>query len=260
MKATANGLLAQLLPSARFVASDNVLETMKARKTKKESDLMRHAVAVASAGFAKSIESIQPGLRETEVAASLQSAFDTSLDAVSLQRSYGSFYCMSGPNSARASAAYARTRQRRLEEGDLVMIHANTCADGYWTDITRTYSVGAPSARHEEMRSAIEAARDAGLRSIHPGAAARDVDQATRAVMEARSMGAAFLQAAGHGVGFAAVNANGLPRIHAHSSDVLKEGMTFNLELAAYFDGYGGMRHCDVIAVTPTGASVLTQF
>lgn len=253
-------LLAQLLPGARFVACDKVLETLKARKTDGELSLMGRAVAVAASGFARAAGSIQPGLRETDIAASLQSAFDASLDAVPLQRSYGFFYCMSGPNSARASAAYARTRQRRLEEGDLVMIHANTCADGYWTDITRTYSVGAPSPRHEEMRAAIEAALDAGLRAIHPGVAARDVDKAARSVMEARGMGTAFRHAAGHGVGFAAANANGLPRIHPRSPDVLEAGMTFNLEPAAYFDGYGGMRHCDVVAVAPSGASVLTQF
>ena len=36
--------------------------------------------------------------------------------------------------------------------------------------------------------------------------------------------------------------------------------MTFNVEPAAYFDGYGGMRHCDVVAVTSEGATVFTEF
>jgi Xaa-Pro aminopeptidase len=78
--------------------------------------------------------------------------------------------------------------------------------------------------------------------------------------MQSRGYGQAFKHAAGHGVGFAAANANGRPRIHPLSPDVLEEGMTFNLEPAAYFDGYGGVRHCDVIAVTAQGASVITEF
>jgi Xaa-Pro aminopeptidase len=41
---------------------------------------------------------------------------------------------------------------------------------------------------------------------------------------------------------------------------VLEEGMTFNIEPAAYFDDYGGMRHCDVVAVSSDGAAVLTEF
>jgi Xaa-Pro aminopeptidase len=36
--------------------------------------------------------------------------------------------------------------------------------------------------------------------------------------------------------------------------------MTFNVEPAAYFDGIGGMRQCDVVAVTQNGAIVLTDF
>lgn len=36
--------------------------------------------------------------------------------------------------------------------------------------------------------------------------------------------------------------------------------MTFNVEPAAYFDGYGGMRHCDVVEVTKGGVRLLTNF
>jgi Xaa-Pro aminopeptidase len=41
---------------------------------------------------------------------------------------------------------------------------------------------------------------------------------------------------------------------------VLEAGMTFNLEPAAYFESYGGMRHCDVVAVTSAGVNVMTKF
>ncbi len=203
---------------------------------------------------------IRPGLRETDVAAAAQSAFETTRKAEGLQRSYGYFFCMSGPNSATADAAYARTRQRLIEDGDLVMIHANTCADGYWTDLTRTYIAGEPRDRQWDIRAAIDEARTTGLRAIRPGATGQQVDHAVRATMELHGFGNAFKHAAGHGVGFAAANPNGRPRIHPLSTDVLKAGMTFNLEPAAYFAGYGGMRHCDVVAVTNDGVKVMTEF
>jgi Xaa-Pro aminopeptidase len=167
---------------------------------------------------------------------------------------------MAGPNSAKAGAAFARSRQRVIEEGDLVMIHANTCADGYWTDLTRTYTAGQSSQRQRDMRTAICEARTAGLAAIRPGATGQQVDHAARSVMKAHGFGKAFKHAAGHGVGFAAANPNGRPRIHPLSPDVLEEGMTFNLEPAAYFDDYGGMRRCDLIAVTNDGARVMSDF
>jgi Xaa-Pro aminopeptidase len=253
-------LLGELAPASTRLGCDELLEEMKAAKTTKELELMQTAADVAAAGFTEAALCVQPGLRETEVAAAAQSAFETTKEANGLQRSYGYFFCMSGPNSATADAAYARTRQRVIEEGDLVMIHANTCADGYWTDLTRTYVAGKPEDRQCDMRAAIDEARTTGLRAIHPGTNGQQVDHAVRSTMEVHGFGKAFKHAAGHGVGFAAANPNGRPRIHPLSADVLETGMTFNLEPAAYFQGYGGMRHCDVVAVTRDGVKVMTEF
>ncbi len=253
-------LMRELAPRATYAGCDDLLEGMKAVKTAKELSLMQTGSSAAGAGLESAAATIQPGLHETEVAAAAQAAFETTPRAETLQRSYGYYFCMSGPNSGKADAAYARTRQRVIKSGDLVMIHANTCADGYWTDLTRTYSVGEPSDRQQSMRKAIDEARAAGLQSIRPGATGQEVDHAVRSVMEAHGFGKAFTHAAGHGVGFAAANPNGRPRIHPLSPDVLEEGMTFNLEPAAYFEDYGGMRHCDLIAVTHDGAKVLSDF
>lgn len=252
--------LMSLQPDTKYVSCDALLDALKRVKTPLELSLICKAADIASDGFYEATAQIRAGMRETEVAAAAYSAFSASRKAGNVGRSYGFFYCMSGPNSAKASAAYARTRQRILEQGDLVMVHANTCADGYWTDITRTYTVGDPTGRQKAMRGAIGRARQAALDVIRPGVAASDVDRAARSVMAEFGFGDAFKHPTGHGVGFAAANANGLPRIHPKSTDILEEGMSFNIEPAAYFDGYGGMRHCDVVAVNADGAAVLTDF
>ena len=36
--------------------------------------------------------------------------------------------------------------------------------------------------------------------------------------------------------------------------------MVFNVEPAIYFEGYGGIRHCDMVTVTEAGAELLTPF
>lgn len=253
-------LLQTLLPKAELVSCDALIEIVRPVKTRAELRLMQKGCDIAAVGFAQAEACIRPGLRETEIAAAVQAAFDASSLAEGLERSYGFFFCMSGPNSAKAAGAYARTRQRVIEEGDLVMIHANTCAEGYWTDITRTYTAGAPSEKQNKMRTAIAEARHAALGSIKPGAKAAAVDHAARSVMKAHGFGEAFKHATGHGVGFAAANPNERPRIHPSSPDVLEAGMTFNVEPAAYFDGDQGMRHCDLVAVTGDGVDVLTKF
>jgi Xaa-Pro aminopeptidase len=79
-------------------------------------------------------------------------------------------------------------------------------------------------------------------------------------VIASRGFGALFRHSTGHGVGFAAIDAGAQPRLHPASPDVLLKGMVCNVEPAIYIDGYGGIRHCDVVAVTESGCAVLTPF
>ncbi len=236
-----------------------MLDRLKSVKTATEMDHIRRASRLAASGFAEAERAIAPGRREDEVAADIGAAF-ARIASDGFERGDGYFFCMSGPNSAKAAGAYARTRRRVIEEGDLVMIHANTVGDGYWTDITRTFIAGNPSGEQQKMREAIEEARTAALAAIAPGVTAKLVDKAARDVLKKHGFGAEFKHATGHGVGFAAANPDALPRIHPRSPDVLMAGMTFNIEPAIYIDGVGGMRHCDVVACTESGAEVLTDF
>lgn len=167
---------------------------------------------------------------------------------------------MSGPNSVKPVGAFARTRQRVVEAGDLVMIHANTVGDGFWTDITRTCTAGSEDDLQQRMRLAIAEARRAALAEIRPRAQAAAVDAAAREVLAAHGFGQEFKHAVGHGVDFAAADPRALPRLHPRSPDVLEPGMTFNIEPAIYIEGRAGMRHCDVVACTQTGAEVLTSW
>ena len=117
------------------------------------------------------------------MAADIESAFARVANE-GFERGHGRFFCMSGPNSTRAAGAFAQTRRRVLQKGDVVMIHANTTGDGYWTDISRTYVVGPPSNQQKYMTGAIAEARAAALNAVAPGAEAREVDAAARNVLE----------------------------------------------------------------------------
>jgi Xaa-Pro aminopeptidase len=79
-------------------------------------------------------------------------------------------------------------------------------------------------------------------------------------VLAERGFGPQFKHGTGHGVGFAAIDHNARPRIHPASDDVLEVGMVFNVEPAVYVEGWGGLRHCDLVAVTGEGAELLTPF
>jgi Xaa-Pro aminopeptidase len=98
------------------------------------------------------------------------------------------------------------------------------------------------------------------MQAIRPGAAAADIDRGAREVLIAQGFGSAFKHGTGHGVGRSAISASALPRIHPQSPDTLNPGMVFNVEPAVYLSGYGGIRHCDMVAMTISGPALLTPF
>lgn len=258
---TMRHLLEDTFNIAVLAPADAVLADLRARKTEFEIGRTRTACQIARRAFQHGFEQIKVGMTEVEAAAAFREPLSTSLvDFPNVGRADGFSWCMSGANSALASGAYARSRGKRIESGDLVLVHCNSYADGYWTDITRTYSLGKLDERGERMYDAVLAARQAALSAIHPGAKAADVDMAARDVLEARGFGPQFKHSTGHGVGFSAISANSVPRLHPKSEDMLEIGMVFNVEPAIYIDGYGGIRHCDMVTVTKAGAELLTPF
>jgi Xaa-Pro aminopeptidase len=253
-------LCRDLLPGGRLNSADDMLRRLRAVPTAAERKRIRDACAVAGRAFAD-LEPLQPGMSEAQVAAGLRSRLLLEgTTGSAMRRADGFAWCMSGPNSAMAYGSYARTSSRTLAPGDLVLVHCNSYVDGFWTDITRTYTVGPPSERQERLYCAVFAARQAALGAIRPGAAAAEVDRAARAALRAFGLDDAFRHPTGHGVGFGAIDHHALPRLHAASPDVLETGMAFNVEPAVYFESEGGVRHCDMVAVVEEGAEVLTAY
>src|ERR1051325_6430218 len=251
-------LLAEILPDEAISSANDLLSRVRSVLSPTEQARVRVACDIAGSAFLYGAERLCASLQETEVA----SLFRTSLEHFpdNVARAGGFVFCMAGPNSAAAYAAYQRSRSRKTEPGDLVLIHCNSYVDGYWTDITRTFCLGLPGAEKRRMYRPIFAAREAALASIQPGVKAADVDRAARTVLSRHGFEKQFKHGLGHGVGFAAINHNAPPRLHPASSDVLEPGMIFNIEPAIYCEGLGGIRHCDMVLLTDHGPEVLTPF
>ena len=254
-------ILREAAPSAPLAPADELVRRLAAVKTPEEVARIRLTCQIAGMTYDNGRTQIREGAMETGVAALYRSGFSiygTLHDNV--KRADGFSWCMSGPNSALAKGAFAHSSSRKMESGDFVLVHSNSYADGYWTDITRTQVLGDPDEKQRKILSAIAEAREAAFARIKPGERACAVDRAAREVLTKHGFGDHFPHSTGHGVGFNAISANARPRIHPASDEVLEAGMTFNIEPAVYIEGYGGARHCDMVAVTETGMELLTDF
>ena len=251
----------QILPSALLTPAAESFARLRSVLTAGERRGVRTACEVAGQAFDAGAGAIRVGMTEVEVAAGFRTQLSVGgIGRGGVRRADGFVACMSGPNSARAYGSYARSRAREVAPGELLLVHCNSYVDGLWTDITRTYCLARPSARQSQMYAAVLAARDAALGSIRQGVEAQAVDRAAREVLVARGFGDAFKHPTGHGVGFAAIDHDARPRLGPGSPDVLRTGMVCNIEPAIYLEDAGGLRHCDVVAVTETGAELMTPF
>jgi len=252
------GLLGKVFDSSEAVSTSDRLARLRATLTMRELEALRCACGIAQQAFLSTAPAISPGMREFEIAARFKQKLITG--APENERCDGYAYCMSGENSARAYAAFQHSGWRAIAPGDFVLLHCNSYCGGYWTDITRTFCAGHPDPEKSAIIEAVMNARLAAIAAVRPGVEASTVDRAARQELTSRGFGKGFKHPTGHGVGFAAINHNALPRIHPLSREKLEVGMVFNIEPAVYISKLGGMRHCDMIAVTENGAEVLTPF
>ena len=254
-------LVTAVAPAATLIPAGHLLARLRSVLTKTELDRLLISCAIAEHAYTEGISEVRSGMRETEVADLFRRRLsDPSGFGSFVERADGFIYCMSGQNSFEASAAFQRSRQRRVSRSDLMLLHCNSYADGFWTDITRTFCLGGTDELTANVYRAIFAAREAAFNEIRPGVQARLVDAAARDVLKQHGFGDEFVHGLGHAVGFHAIDHNAPPRLHPASPDILEEGMVFNVEPAVYIEGVGGIRHCDMVAVTRESFELLTPF
>jgi Xaa-Pro aminopeptidase len=233
-----------------------VLEPIKARKTEHDIERLRVTNEIARFGLDAFKEHAIAGQTEAGVAAAVGAAIVArghGHEGTRVVRCYPTVW--SGPETA-AGWQYFRSRDRRIEPDDVVMLELGTAADGYWADHTRTVVAGTASARQREAMDAVFAAQRAAFAAARPGVTGGEVDAASRAACAAEGF-EQFPHHTGHGVGFRYHEA--MPWITKGSEQVIEEGMTIVTEPGVYEEGLGGFRWEDTAVVTGEGAVPLVE-
>lgn len=250
-------------PSRRagaLVPAERLVEAARICKDAAELSVFRRAGALISAVAREVLGGVRAGQREWELAADI----DDRIRRGGFERPAFDTIVASGPNGA---LPHARPGDRRLQPGDLVVLDFGGVYGGYCVDITRTVSIGQPGTEARRVYDAVAAAQVAAAGAVRPSAAVTDVDEAARAVLEARGLGPAFSHATGHGLG---LEIHEEPRVGPRRTDIpgvppagrddrLEPGVVFTIEPGAYVPGFGGVRIEDDVVVTEAGVEWLTD-
>ncbi|MEN8174074.1 MAG: Xaa-Pro peptidase family protein, partial [Chloroflexota bacterium] len=164
-------------PEADFVSAEASLAALRMYKDEHEIESMQSAVDIAQRALLTLLPEIKPGRSEREIASEM----------VTLLYQLGSepelpFFPIiaSGPNSANP---HATPTDRKLEEGDLLVIDWGASVDGYFSDITRTFAIGQVDPELAKIVEITAAANAAGREAAKPGVPAGDVDRAARSLI-----------------------------------------------------------------------------
>jgi Xaa-Pro aminopeptidase len=139
---------------------------------------------------------------------------------------------------------------------------------GVYSDMTRTYVVGAPTAELAEYHRLTREALELATQAVEPGVNGRALmqlvcdffaghgypTQLTKKPGEVLDSG--FFHGLGHGVG---LEVHERPWI-SRAGDDLVPGDVITLEPGLYRAGFGGVRLEDILLVTDDGAELVTQY
>ena len=145
---------------------------------------------------------------------------------------------------------------RRLAEGDVLIIDTGTTFDGYFCDFDRNFAFGAPDAAAGRAHRVVFDATEAGLRAARPGATAAAVWAAMAEVLEAGGSLGNQVGRQGHGLGMQLTE--GLSLMPGDET-VLTPGMVITIEPGMSFAPGKVMVHEENVVITEDGAELLTH-
>ncbi|GAA5052800.1 M24 family metallopeptidase [Nocardia callitridis] len=229
------------------VSATPVLRELRMIKDEAEIAALRRAGSAIDRVQARVPDFLRVGRTEAEVGADIEAAI------VEEGHSEVAFVIVgSGPHGA---DPHHRVSDRVLEVGDVVVIDIGGPVDpGYYSDTTRTYVLGEPSARIAAQYAELERAQAASVAAVRPGVTAESVDAAARNPLTEAGFGSAFIHRTGHGIG---LSAHEEPYITAGNELILRPGMAFSIEPGIYFRGEWGARIEDIVVVTEDGCEPL---
>jgi Xaa-Pro aminopeptidase len=238
--------LARALPLAKI---EGLVED--ARRTKDAGELARIAEACrcADEALAEVAPMLGDGLTEADVRMELEyrmrrhGADGPSYDTI----------VASGPRHA--ARPHHEASGRTIVEGDTVVIDVGALVDGYHSDMTRSYVIGAPTTKQEEIYDFLLNVQLAGLAAVRAGVPAKDVDLACRSKVTEGGYADWFLHSTGHGVGLL-IHED--PFESVASTAELRVGDVVTVEPGLYRVGFGGFRIEDLVEVTDDGCRILT--
>jgi len=243
--------LIEVLPDVDGVPVRDLVGTLRRVKDATELEAIERAVLIAERALERVLLAIdwRGGPTEIQVA----SALGAELRRGGSEVLPFEVIAAAGPRSA---LPHASPSDRPIETGDLLLLDFGARADGYCSDITRTFVLGPPEPWQATVHAQVLEAQTLARAAVVDGASCRDVDAAARDALARHEVDRYFGHSTGHGLG---LEVHEGPSLSSRSEDTLALGNVVTVEPGVYLPGRGGVRIEDDVLVGDRGPRTLTN-
>lgn len=231
-----------------FAGDAGIMRRLRMVKSGAEIEKVRHACAIADRAFLRLRDMAAPGVPLDVVFRSFQVlCLDEGADCVP--------YLAGGAGPGGYGDVISPAPERRLADGDVLMLDTGLVWDGYFCDFDRNWILPPAEAEVENAYARLIDATDAAFRTARPGATASDLFHAMNGVLAAGE-GAPDAGRLGHGLGMQLTE---WPSLVPEDETVLSAGMVLTLEPGLDLAPGRMLVHEENIVITETGAEYLSS-
>lgn len=232
-----------------LVETSDFVRGLRAVKDEAEIAAMRAAQRITDAAFEHICGFMRVGMTEREV----QLELEETMRRMGAEGLAFSSIVASGPNGA---APHSIPGERRLQDGDMVVMDFGARRGGYCSDMTRTVCMGHATEEARRVFAAVRAANEAVEAMLRPGVTGKEAHELAECVLDEHGFGGKMGHGLGHGVG---IDIHELPNLSPRNSKPLVPGNVVTVEPGVYLPGVLGCRLEDFGVITEDGFMVFTQ-
>ncbi|PRO64234.1 M24 family metallopeptidase [Alkalicoccus urumqiensis] len=242
--------LTDALPDTAFTEADELILSLRQRKTPEELAVLREAAAFADQGVEEGVRLLRTGITEMEVIAGIEHYLKK--QGVR-EMSFQPMVLFGGG----AGDPHGVPGTRELKPGDNVLMDLGVKWKGYCSDITRTVFYGHVEEKQEQIYQTVLAAQLKAVETASDASVCGEIDTAARQVINGAGYGSFFPHRIGHGMG---IDVHEAPSMDASSQVPLEPGLVFTIEPGIYIPDEIGIRIEDDLVIKGGGAEVLTAY
>ena len=238
--------------SLKIVLDDslsNAIWALRMIKDDEEIECIKMAQHIAEMSLEELLPFIKVGRTEREVALELNRLmFKNGAEDLSFET-----IVLAGRNT---SMPHGVPSDKKIEEGEFVLMDFGAVYNGYHSDMTRTVCVGKPSEEMEKVYDIVLRAQEAGIEAARAGIMGSALDKVSRDIIEAAGYGECFGHSLGHGVG---LDIHEKPNASPNYKLPLSSGSVVTIEPGIYIAGKFGVRIEDFVILTENGCENMTK-